>query len=119
MMIETSLMPPPKLIEKIICKFSIIALLLITSTSCSSLTPHENFKSLMAHNVGSTIDDPNVIGSTLPKHLMESKTLPSGNIENKYKGRRTCRKFFEFDPKTRVIVGWHFEGSEEDCVIVP
>lgn len=100
----------------------IVALLLtlISLLSCiSSVTPHENFKSLMAHNVSSSIDSPNVVGSTLSKYLMESKSLPNGNIENKYSGRGTCRTFFEFNPETRIIVGWHYEGTEQDCIIVP
>jgi hypothetical protein len=95
-------------------------LMLPSLLSCvASVTPHENFKSLMSHNVGSALDNPNVVGSTNPAYLMESKLLPNGNIENKYRGRDTCRIFFEFNPKTRIIVGWRYEGSDRDCVISP
>lgn len=100
--------------------FLAVVLLLMSLSACiSSVTPHENFKSLMAHNVGSSIDNPNVAGSTYYKSLVGSNSLPNGNIENKYRDRGTCRYFFEFDPETRIIVSWRFEGSEKDCVIAP
>ena len=85
----------------------------------SSLTPHENFISLMNHNVGDSIDDPRVVGSAEPKYLLESKSLPNGNIENTYQGRGSCRIFFEYNPQTRIIVAFRFEGTEQDCEIVP
>lgn len=97
-----------------------IVILMIPLSSCHSfVTPHENFKSLMAHNIGSSIDKPNVAGSTQLQYLLKSRSLPNGNVENKYRGRGSCRIFFEFDPKTRIIINWHFEGSEQDCGIVP
>lgn len=93
-------------------------LLLPSLASCSSVTPHENFRGHMSHNVGKSIDDPNT-NWVIPKYLIDSKTLPNGNIENGYRFRGTCRYFFEFDPNTRRIVGWRFEGSEGDCIINP
>lgn len=97
----------------------VVALMLISVSSCSSMTPHENFKSLMSHNVGSSIDMPRVAGSARAEYLLGSKILPNGNIENQYRGRGTCRVFFEFDPITSIIVNWRFEGGERDCEIVP
>jgi hypothetical protein len=91
----------------------------IMSGCVSSLTPHENYTSLMEHNIGSTIDSPNVAGSAETKSLLASKALPNGNIENEYKYRGTCRTFFEYEKKSKIIVSWHYQGSEKDCVIVP
>jgi len=95
-----------------------MVLLLTPLSSCSSVAPHENFKSLRAHNVGSSIGNRNVAGSTRLEYLMESKSLSNGNIENEYSGRHTYRKFFEFNPKIRIIVSWRFEGNGKGCAIV-
>jgi hypothetical protein len=71
----------------------------------------------MNHNVGSTIDSPRVGGSTSPRHLSDTKQLPNGNSENKYEYRGTCFTYFEFNPETKIIVGWHSEGTDQDCEI--
>jgi hypothetical protein len=94
------------------------ALMLVLS-SCSALTPHENFRAHMESNVGSSIDKPREPGVALPRYLLGSKTLLNGNIENEYRDRGTCRYYFEYNPLTRIIVNWRFEGSEKDCVIAP
>lgn len=85
----------------------------------STVTPHDNFVSLMNHNFGSSLDAPRVSGSTHPKYLITTRSLPDGQAENEYRGRGTCKKFFQFDPKTRIITGFRFEGSDSDCAIVP
>ena len=48
---------------------------------CSTMAPHENFKSQLYHMIGKSIDN-------IPRHrwpfeedLIESKRLPNGNIE--------------------------------------
>jgi hypothetical protein len=84
-----------------------------------SITPHENFRSIIGHSVGKSIDLPPGATKAHPERLVSSTVLPNGNIENQYKQRGTCSYFFEIDPKTRIIVGWRFEGSERDCAIVP
>jgi hypothetical protein len=92
----------------------------LTLASClSSVTPHQNFIDHGNHNIGSSIDDPRVVGSTNQKNLLGSRTLPNGNVEHSYKWRGSCRKFFEYDPKTRIIVAFRWEGSEQDCEVVP
>lgn len=94
-------------------------LLLLSVSSCGSVTPHENFKNTMSYSVGKSIDDPPRITGAYPDALVSSKILPNGNIENQYRWRGTCRYFFEIDQQTHKIVGWRFEGSERDCEIVP
>ena len=96
--------------------FSLICLL---AGCVSSVTPHENFVAHGNHNIGSTIDRPRDVGSTNPDYLLTSRTLPNGNVENTYRGRGTCRSFYEFDPRTRIILGFRWEGTEQDCEISP
>jgi hypothetical protein len=93
-------------------------LLLACLSACSSLTPHENFRSHMSHNIGKDIDDPLTEGVN-PHVFVGSKILPNGNIENEYRLYGSCRYFFEVDARTRKIVSWRFEGSEHDCIINP
>lgn len=91
--------------------------MLFLTTSCTTLTPHENFKGHMTHAVGQRIGV--ALWSKAYYKPITTKRLQDGNMENEYEFRGTCRYFFEFDPKTQIIVGWRFTGSEEDCVIGP
>jgi len=96
--------------------------LLLVLSSCANLfgpDPHENFKESIGFYVGYSIDKPRLPGVTRREIFLSSRMLPNGNIENKYKYVWSCRYFFEYDPETRMIVGWRFEGSEEDCVVNP
>ena len=95
----------------------ILALSIITS--CSTIDWHENFKQTRNFNIGSSIDNPRVIGSANPKYFLGSRRMGNGNIENEYKRRRTCRIFYEFDPETRIIENWRFEGKTTDCISIP
>ena len=104
--------------KKNIYRLPVWTLLLILPAR-STITPHENFKEHMESNIGSSIDKPQEPGVAIPKYLLNSTALPNGNIENGYQYRGTCRYFFEFDPNTRIILGWRFEGSKTDCAIVP
>lgn len=93
-------------------------LLMPMVSSCAALSPHENFKGHMRGNVGKKIDGPSTLW-VKPDRYVGTRQLSNGNTEKEYKLRGTCRYFFEFNPETRVIVGWRFEGSEKDCAIVP
>ncbi|HXG29987.1 MAG TPA: hypothetical protein VNJ47_14195 [Nevskiales bacterium] len=73
----------------------------------------------MDSKIGMSIDAPLARAGINPARLISTKTLPNGNFENGYEYRRTCRYFFEVDSKTRTVVSWRFEGSEEGCGIVP
>jgi hypothetical protein len=88
---------------------------------CSSLTPHENFKTIMQRDVGSTTHDPYAYRIRARDWLLGTKSLPNGNIEEEFKaGRRlSCRVYFEIDKLAGKIVSWRYEGTEQDCVIVP
>ena len=106
----------------------VLLMLMLVPVSMLSCIPfisrHENYKDIMQRDVGRSIDDPNtlvyIVANYEPHLLMESKILENGNVENKYRYRiRTCRTFFEYNPETRIIVSWRFEGEENDCYITP
>ncbi len=89
-------------------------------SGCYTLNPHENFKAHLYQTVGQSLDEIPSYQWPFEKDLIDSKVLPNGNIENKYKHyRENCFYIFEIDPKTRKIVGARFEGKETDCVINP
>lgn len=94
-----------------------VGLLVVLFSGC--LSPHENFKLCMGANVGRKINGSDRSHWAIPEYFVGSKSLPNGNIENEYKYIRTCRYFFEYDPETRIIVNWRFEGKESDCVVNP
>ncbi len=98
-----------------ITKSLLACLLVLTLSSC--ISPHENFKDHMQVNVGRSID--NTRSWVRPDRYLGNTVLENGNIENEYKYIRTCRYFFEYDPETRIIVNWRFEGEESDCVVNP
>lgn len=91
---------------------------MLALSSCSALTPHENFRQHMRSDVGRSLDDPHTWAGPHFKPI-SVRELPNGNVENEYEFRGTCRYFFEFNPETRIIFAWRFEGSEKDCAIVP
>jgi hypothetical protein len=73
----------------------------------------------MGASVGKSITAPPRVIKAYPDDLLVSRKLSNGNIENEYRYRGTCRYFYEFDPSTKIILRWRFEGSESDCEIVP
>jgi len=92
--------------------------LMLVLSSCSVLAPHENFKVHMRSDIGESVDAPNTWAGPHFRAI-DVKVLPNGNIENEYEFRGSCRYFFEFNPETRIIIGWRFEGREKDCAIMP
>ena len=95
------------------------AYLLVLSASLSaclniSLDPHEAFKNNFHRFLGKSIDNSS---SFLTHGLVSSKKLYNGNIENKYRSHGTCHYYFEYDPKTKIIIGWRFTGKKEHCTL--
>lgn len=86
---------------------------------CMGISPYENFKAHLRDEIGESIDYAPSYSWRNEKDLIDSKVLPNGNIENKYKYLRSCFYIFEIDPQTRQIIGARFEGSEKDCVVNP
>ena len=99
---------------------SFINILIVTvALGCAGITPHENFMDSLKNAIGRSLDNKPSYLWPHEEDLIDSKTLPNGNIENRYKYLRTCKYIFEIDPKTRTIVAARFEGKESDCVINP
>lgn len=87
--------------------------------ACSAVwpSPHENFVAILKDNVGKKINGPGT-GARTDRYL-SSRVLLNGNVENEYLLSGTCRYFLIYDPRTDIIVGWRFVGSDEDCAINP
>lgn len=80
---------------------------------------HRNFTTRMQHEVGKNSDHPYLTRNLYRDRLMSSRTLPNGNTEEEFAAgsRLRCRVFFEVDNKAKIIVGWRYEGSKENCSI--
>lgn len=96
-------------------RFLLLAAIL-ASFSCGNRSPHDNFISHMQHNINKNIDGEST-NWVKSKYLIRTRTLSNGNKENQYQWRGSCIYFFEFNPDTRVIINWRFEGSKKDCQI--
>lgn len=78
---------------------------------------HEEFILISQKWIGQSIDR---FDENYGSGKIESRELPNGNIENAYGfsyGR--CIEFYEFDPETRIIVNFRFEGLKRWCVQIP
>lgn len=100
---------------------SILVLALYASLSaCATGVAHENFKKVMDRQVGKSADDPGAYLVYYRESRIGAKVLPNGNTEEQYRaGRGSCRVYFEVAKTTRKIVGWRYEGTQDDCAIVP
>ncbi len=96
-----------------------LLLVLTLNASCAQQSPHENFKSHMADNLGKREDDPRTSVARYPERILSHKVLTNGNSEIEYRGRGSCVSFFEVDAESRLIISWRFVGNEKDCSIVP
>lgn len=82
-------------------------------------TPHEEFIALYEYFVGKTIQLFRSGG--WGQYLIQTIVLPNGNLEDKYDGRfwknsGSCWVYYEYDPKTKIITSWRYEGSDADCI---
>ena len=75
----------------------------------------------MAHDIGRSTGDPYAYRNRIRLWLLSTKSLPNGNVEEEFKfGRHlSCLVYFEIDKRAERIVGWRYEGTAQDCVIVP
>jgi hypothetical protein len=100
---------------------STVVLVLCTSLSaCAAGIAHENFKKVMDRQIGKNADDPGAYLVYYKERRIGTTLLPNGDTEEQYRaGREPCRVYFRIDKATRKIINWRYEGSEQDCVIVP
>lgn len=112
-------MPLPLL--KQVCLFNVMSFLLVGCSIASD--PHENFRNILRSEIGTRIDlDPMLsMCSENQKYRVEKNQLQNGNIEYRHILRRggVCTYYCEVDPYTRRVVNVRYEGSREDCAIVP
>jgi len=96
---------------------------------------HENFVSSLQSQVGQKIERveegsrkfstrpatpfPNNVTYLEDKYLIDIATLPNGNVIYKYRAFGTCRRIYEVDPKTDIIIAVSWKGEAKDCIIVP
>lgn len=99
----------------------LMAAICFSLAACTTITPHENFKHIMQGDVGRSTDDPYAYRNRVRSWLLGTKSLPNGNIEEEFKfGRRlNCRVYFKIDKMAGKIIGWRYEGTAQDCIIVP
>lgn len=94
-------------------------ILCVSLTACAAGRAHENFMDRMQRHVGRTAEDSNNSMNRYPENRGFTKSLPNGNIEQEYRFGPGCQVYFEIDKSSRKIVGWRYEGTEQDCVLVP
>jgi hypothetical protein len=87
--------------------------------SCTSTTPHENFKNIMKQDIGKKADDPTSDIYHYSKYVLNRRVLSNGNVEVKFHLMGNCYYFYEVEKKTNIIIGWRFEGSKKYCAIAP
>ncbi len=98
-------------------KFATVVLVLAL-VGCATGRAHENFKNMMARNVGRSADDPAVVFNYYKRYRGPSTPLANGNSEQSWIYGK-CRVFFEVSKDTRKIVEWRYEGGPDDCAVVP
>jgi len=102
-----------------------IALLPFAFTACATLDAyfdaHENSKTVMQLQVGRDISNPNLTRNRYRERLVGVKPLQNGIVEEEFLSGRDlrCRVFFTFDEQSQKIVGWRYEGTKDECAIVP
>ncbi len=97
-------------------RFLMLSLPILLVTACAH-DLHRNFQSHISSGVGESIDGPR--NWARKDRFLRAIELPGGNIENEYMFRGSCRYFYEYEPSSRVIVGWRYEGKNADCAIAP
>lgn len=95
---------------------SLLAALGGVLASCGEFTvddAHNNFIDINNRFVGWSIDR---FDKSYGPDKAGRRELPNGNIENAYGyNLGKCMTFYEFDPETRIIVNWRFEGLKRHC----
>lgn len=100
-------------------RLSTLIFVVFTSLAACASGPHQNFKNIMDAKIGRDADLPAALAARNRETQVGVRTLLNGNLEEGYRLNRTCRYYFEIDKATRKIVSWRYEGSEQDCIVVP
>jgi hypothetical protein len=98
----------------------IVCVLSLSVAACASGRGHRNYKNVMQSELGKSAIDPYAYRNHYRERRLSSRKLANGNLEEEFwdgRGGR-CRTFFEIDSITQKIVGWRYEGTEEECWIL-
>jgi hypothetical protein len=114
------------MIKAIATRITWFCLAFVVVLGCATVTPHENYVNALNRTVGKNWTWLRT-HHQLPSEndLISSEELPNGNVVKKYKStlgfvrKRTCVSIYEIDPKTELVVGVGFEGTEKDCAFNP
>lgn len=91
---------------------------LYSCSSCSSLSPQENFRHQLQNNIGKKkVEYPASWHESV--RLIGSIDLHNGNIEYRYRFRRACEYVLVVDGVTNTIIATRIEGNEADCTLPP
>ena len=88
------------------------------------MDPYKYFEDQLQAEVGESINHvPPHSWQVRPK-LVSTEPIPDGNIEYHYEFenyRGWCRYILQVNPTTRKIVGWRYDGEDEDkaCFLIP
>ena len=100
---------------------SVLFAALLSGCASPGERSHQNFKNTMQLEVGKPANDRYLTRNEYPSRLVGTKPLPTGNVEEEFKSGRglRCRTFFAINKESETIVRWRYEGSKDDCAIVP
>lgn len=76
---------------------------------------HENFVKILQSSVGKKFDR----ARWTEIDLIDRTELPNGYVAYRYLAGGTCRRIFEADPKTDIVVAARWEGEAKHCIIIP
>lgn len=107
-------------------RFLVIASFLVLTNCVWMIDEHENFKSIYQSNIGKSIDDPTLYKWPHAEKI-STQVLLDGHIEtevihtwgNTRRQTGVCRVFFKYNPVSRIVIGWRYEGKNSDCFITP
>jgi len=109
-------------LRRLVAASSTISVLACTGCFLPSYASgHENFKRTMQSEVGRNASDRYAFRNHYRNFLVEAHKLQNGNSEEQFRAGvgPSCRVFFEINDASQQIVGWRYEGSQDDCVIPP
>jgi len=96
---------------------AVLAILFLLTISCLPFDPYKKFEDQLQSEIGKSIDDVPSNSGDVRSELAFTTLLPNGNIEYHYvyeNIRGLCRYVFTVNPTTRKIVGWRYDGEDQD-----
>lgn len=100
-----------------------VSLIIICVSGCACGPNYTAFIAQQSSVIGRPLSPGWLSAKTGDHGFLGRKLLLNGNMEvgglwlvrNQ---QNECRVYYEYNPKTNIVVRWRFEGSETDCVSV-